>query len=122
MEKKMENEMETREYIGLYRSYIGIMEKNMETTIVYRDHIGRMENKMETTIVYREYIGRMENNLETTILDPKRNAEVLIVSSILPEPFMVLDQSSASQYSHYETLSPESLHILSYENCFTAAV
>ena len=35
MEKKMENEMETREYMGLYWGYIGIMEKKMEATIVY---------------------------------------------------------------------------------------
>ena len=82
MEKNMGNDMETREYIGLYRSYIGMMEKKMETTIVYRGCIGRVENKMETTIVHRDYIGRMENKLETTILDPKRKAEVLIVSSI----------------------------------------
>ena len=37
MEKKMENEMETGIIIGyiqgLYRSYIGIMEKKMEATI-----------------------------------------------------------------------------------------
>ena len=33
MEKKMENEMETREYIGLYWGYIGKMEKKIETTI-----------------------------------------------------------------------------------------
>ena len=30
-------------------SYIGIMEKKMETTIVYWGYIGIMENKMETT-------------------------------------------------------------------------
>ena len=39
MEKKMENEVETREYVGvilrLYGGYIGIMEKKMETTIEY---------------------------------------------------------------------------------------
>ena len=28
---------------------VGIMEKNMETTIVYRGYIGIMEKKMETT-------------------------------------------------------------------------
>ena len=41
MEKKIENEMETREYrpvsfgglLGLYWGYIGIMEKRMEATI-----------------------------------------------------------------------------------------
>ena len=44
MEKKMENEMETREYIGLYSSYIGIMENKMETTIVYWGNLGTMEN------------------------------------------------------------------------------
>ena len=32
MEKKMENEMETRIIIGLYWGYIGIMENKMETT------------------------------------------------------------------------------------------
>ena len=29
---------------------MGIMEKNMETTIVYRGHMGRMEKKMETAV------------------------------------------------------------------------
>ena len=40
----------------MYRDYIGIMEKKMETTIMYRDYIGIMEKKMETTIIYRDYI------------------------------------------------------------------
>ena len=43
--------------LGLYRGYIGIMEKKMETTIVYWGCIGIMEKKMETTIVYWGYIG-----------------------------------------------------------------
>ena len=43
--------------LGLYRDYIGIMEKNMETTIVQLDYIGIMEKKMETTVVYWVYIG-----------------------------------------------------------------
>ena len=36
----------------LYRGYLGIMEKKMETTIMvlYRGYIGIMEKKMETTI------------------------------------------------------------------------
>ena len=33
MEQKMENELETREYMGLYRGYVRIMEMNMEATI-----------------------------------------------------------------------------------------
>ena len=33
MEKKMENEMETREYIGIMGN-IGIMEKKMETKVL----------------------------------------------------------------------------------------
>ena len=32
----------------LYRSYIGIMENKMETTIVYWGYMGIMEKKMET--------------------------------------------------------------------------
>ena len=51
---------------GLYRGYIGIMEKKVETTIVYWGDIGILEKKMETTIVYRGYIGIMELNMETT--------------------------------------------------------
>ena len=54
--------------LGLYRGYIGIMEKKMETTTIYRDfigviqslyrgYIGIMEKKMETTTMYRGYIG-----------------------------------------------------------------
>ena len=43
----------TKGYIGLYRGYIGIMEKKMETTKgyigLYRGYIGIMEKKMETT-------------------------------------------------------------------------
>ena len=35
---------------GLYWGYIGIMENEMETTIVYWGYIGIMEKKMETTI------------------------------------------------------------------------
>ena len=41
-------------------TYIGIMEKKMETTIVDWVYIGIMEKKMETTIVYWGYIGMME--------------------------------------------------------------
>ena len=33
----------------------GIMEKEMETTIVYWGYIGVMEKKMETTIVLSQY-------------------------------------------------------------------
>ena len=38
----MENEMETREYMGiiLYWDSIGIMGKKMETTTLYRGYIG----------------------------------------------------------------------------------
>ena len=36
----------------LYREYIGIMEKKMETTLEYWGYIGIMEKKMETTLVY----------------------------------------------------------------------
>ena len=37
-------------------SYIGIMEKQMETTTVYWGYFGIMEKKMETTIVYWGYV------------------------------------------------------------------
>ena len=47
---------------------IGIMEKKMETTIVYWGNIGIMEKKMETTIVYWGNIGIMEKKMETTIV------------------------------------------------------
>ena len=79
--------------IGIYRGYIGIMEKKMETTIMglYRDYIGYvlgmyrgsigiMEKKMESIIMglcrdyiwyvlgmYRGYIGIMEKKMETTV-------------------------------------------------------
>ena len=43
----------------------GIMEKNMETTIVYWVYIGIMEKKMETTIVYFVYIGITEKKQVT---------------------------------------------------------
>ena len=42
-------------YIGLYWGCLGIMEKEMETTIVYGGYTGMMEPKMETTIM--GYIG-----------------------------------------------------------------
>ena len=35
MERKMENDLEIRECVGLYRGYIGIIEKIMETTILF---------------------------------------------------------------------------------------
>ena len=47
----MENEMETGIILGLYWGNIGIMENQMETTIVYWGFIGRMEKNMEATIV-----------------------------------------------------------------------
>ena len=60
---------------GLYRGYIGIMEKNMETTIMENQMEKKIENEMETGIImgykqglYRGYIGIMENNMETTIV------------------------------------------------------
>ena len=60
MEKNMETNI-------VYRDYIGIMEKKMETTIPTSSnlamnwgYIGIVEKNMETTIVYREYIGIME--------------------------------------------------------------
>ena len=46
-------------------SPIGIMENQMETTIVYWDYIGIMENQMETTIVYWGLVGIMEKKMET---------------------------------------------------------
>ena len=36
--------------------YIGIMAKNMETTVVYWGYIGIMEKNVDTTIVYRGYV------------------------------------------------------------------
>ena len=36
--------------LGLYRVYIGVMERNMQTTIIYWGYIGIMEKKMEATI------------------------------------------------------------------------
>ena len=57
MTSRWENGKENGNYnsiLGLYRGYIGIMEKKMETTIVYwgyrGGYIGIMEKKMETTI------------------------------------------------------------------------
>ena len=55
--------------LGLYRGYIGIMEKKMETTIVYCGYNGIMEKKMETTIVYWGYIGIMKKKMETTTME-----------------------------------------------------
>ena len=40
-----------RVILGLYWGYIGIMENQMETTIVYWWFIGIMEKKKEATIV-----------------------------------------------------------------------
>ena len=42
---------------------LGIMEKDIETTIaiVFRGSIGRMEKKMEIAVVYRGCVGRMEH-------------------------------------------------------------
>ena len=81
---------------GLYRGYIGVVEKKMETT-TYSGYIGTMEKKMETIILgdifgrwkrkwkllllgidwdngtengndyYWGYIRRMEKEMETTI-------------------------------------------------------
>ena len=42
-------------YQGIYRGYVGIMEKKMKTTIVYRG-------------IYRGYVGIMEKKTETTIM------------------------------------------------------
>ena len=42
---------------GLSCGYFGIVEKNMETTIVYCGYIGIMDKKMVTTILYWGYIG-----------------------------------------------------------------
>ena len=39
----------------------------METTILYRGYIGIMEKKMET-VICRGYMGIMEKNMETTTL------------------------------------------------------
>ena len=72
MEKKMEIDMETREYTGnvigligyMYRGYIGRMEKKMETTTMA--YVGIMEKRMEATIV--GYIGIMKKTMETTIV------------------------------------------------------
>ena len=36
------------------RGYIGIMEKEMESTILYSGHSGIMDNRMETTAVWEE--------------------------------------------------------------------
>ena len=46
MEKKMENEMETREYMRIIIfGYIGIMAKKMETSIVYCGILGYWKRK-----------------------------------------------------------------------------
>ena len=37
--------------LGLYRGYIGIMEKKMETTIMEKQMEKKMENEMETGII-----------------------------------------------------------------------
>ena len=49
MEKKMENEMENREYIGIIKVYGP--PKVDRTWRLCMDYIGVMEKKMETTIV-----------------------------------------------------------------------
>ena len=48
--------------------YIGVVEKEMESTIVSGGYIGIVENEMETTIVYRVYIGILEKKMETIIV------------------------------------------------------
>ena len=60
---------------GLSRGYIGITEKNMETTILYMDYIGLPRDNGKShgnyNIIHglcRGYIGTMENNMGTTIL------------------------------------------------------
>ena len=52
----------------LPRGYNGIMEKNMEATIVFWGYNGIMEKKMEATIVFWGYNGMMEKKMETTIV------------------------------------------------------
>ena len=61
LEKKMETTM-------ICRDYVGIMEKTMETTMMYRDYVGIMEKTMETTMMYRDYVGIMEKTMETTMI------------------------------------------------------
>ena len=41
-----------RVILGLYESYVGIMERNLETTMgLYWGYMGIMEKNMETTIL-----------------------------------------------------------------------
>ena len=56
--------------LGLYRGYIGVMEKKMETIIMENQMEKNMENEMETREhmrVYRGYIGIMEKKMEGAI-------------------------------------------------------
>ena len=48
--------------------FIGIMEKNMETTTVYWVFVGRMEKKMQTTTACLVFIEVMEKKMITTTL------------------------------------------------------
>ena len=46
-------------YWGIYWGYIGIMDKNLETTTMglYRCYTGKLETQMKTTLVHWDYIG-----------------------------------------------------------------
>ena len=60
MENQMENEMETREYIG---NIIGLIGCVYTYIYIYWGYIGRMEKKMGTTTM--AYVGIMEKRTET---------------------------------------------------------
>ena len=53
---------------GIDPSYIGIMEKKMETTIVHWGNTGITEKKLETTIVHWGYLAVMQKKMETTTI------------------------------------------------------
>ena len=67
-------------------SYIGMIEKKMETTIVYWGYIAIMEKKMETTLVYWRYIGRMEKKIETTYMGYEQNHGARLVIGYITAP------------------------------------
>ena len=63
---------------------IGIMENQMETTIVYWVFISIMENKMEATIAMRVSLNRATSGLQQNKLRRDRNSASWRISAELP--------------------------------------
>ena len=64
------------------RVYVGILEKNVETTIVYWGYIGIMETRMETTIVSWGYIGGLSERFRWPTY--KQNSSSSIALCVAP--------------------------------------